>query len=356
MPTHTVRWWFNRRHEIDISPAYQRRGKLWSRTDQGYLIDSIINGFDMPKLYMADFTFGDSPLNKKKLTYAIIDGKQRLEAIFDFFLGEVTLNDDFVLLDEPSLSVGGLGFKDLQAGFPQIAERFEEYELGIMAVITREEERVNDLLNRSKPLTGAEVRNAMKGPVPELIRQVAQHEFFTSNIRFSIQRGDDLNLAAKVLSFEYFEKLQSTKKADLDEFVRKPSKNKEKLELASWNALDTFERLADIFLPSDRLLASAGLVPVYYWFIKNRTELEYRFIRQFIQEFEKERASNRELIRTDPESSKIDQQLSEYDQYNRSTNDLRSHVERVRILNERFDGMLKARYGTVKIKFGKAKQ
>jgi hypothetical protein len=158
------------------------------------------------------------------------------------------------------------------------------------------------------------------------------------------------------LSFEYFEKLQSTKKADLDEFVRKPSKNKEKLELASWNALDTFERLADIFLPSDRLLASAGLVPVYYWFIKNRTELEYRFIRQFIQEFEKERASNRELIRTDPESSKIDQQLSEYDQYNRSTNDLRSHVERVRILNERFDGMLKARYGTVKIKFGKAKQ
>ncbi len=305
----------------------------------------------MPKLYMADFTLGDSPLNKKKLNYAIIDGKQRLEAIFDFFTGQVTLNEDFVLLDDPSAELGGLGLKDLHAGYPHVAERFEEYELGVMSVITREEERVNDLfirLNRSKPLTGAEVRNAMKGPVPELIRQVAQHEFFTSNIKFSIQRGDDLNLAAKVLSFEYFEELRSTKKIDLDEFVSRPSKIKEKLELATWNSLDMFERMSDIFLPSDNLLASSGLVPVYYWFIKGRKENEYPYIRQFIQEFERERAANRELIRTDPESTKIIQQLSEYDQYNRSTNDLRSHRERVSILNARFDKFVKPRLAWIR--------
>ena len=67
-----------------------------SPTDKAYLIDTILNGFDIPKIYLADFTWRDSPLNRKRLPYAIIDGKQRFEAIFDFFKGEVTLNDDFV--------------------------------------------------------------------------------------------------------------------------------------------------------------------------------------------------------------------------------------------------------------------
>ena len=95
MEAHTLTWWRNRRSQIDMDPPYQRRGRLWSLTDKAYLIDSILNGFDVPKLYVADFTWGNSPLNKKKLSYAIIDGKQRLEAIFDFFDGSLVLNKDF---------------------------------------------------------------------------------------------------------------------------------------------------------------------------------------------------------------------------------------------------------------------
>ena len=66
---------------------------MQSASDKAYLIDSIINGFDVPKLYLADFQLGDSSLNVSKLPYAIIDGKQRLEAIFDFFDGTLVLND-----------------------------------------------------------------------------------------------------------------------------------------------------------------------------------------------------------------------------------------------------------------------
>ena len=81
----TLSWWYSKRKKIDMNPPYQRRGRLWSDTDKAYLIDSIINGYDIPKLYIADFTWGNSELNLKKLPYAIIDGKQRFEAIFDFF-------------------------------------------------------------------------------------------------------------------------------------------------------------------------------------------------------------------------------------------------------------------------------
>ena len=119
----TLNWWKARRGKIDMDPSYQRRGRLWSDTDKAYLIDSILNGYDVPKLYMADFTWGDSKLNKKKLPYAIIDGKQRLEAIFDFFDGRVTLNEDFVYLENRSLDLAGLSYKDLQKKLPRGGRR-----------------------------------------------------------------------------------------------------------------------------------------------------------------------------------------------------------------------------------------
>jgi hypothetical protein len=347
MQTHTLKWWFNRRSQIDVSPPYQRRGKLWSDTDKAYLIDSILNGFDVPKIYMADFTFGDTVLNVKKLPFAIIDGKQRLEAVTQFYDGEIQLNDDFKLLEYPDMKLGGYTFKDLQEKSPELAERFEEYELFVMSVITKQEALVNELfirLNRSKPLTGAEIRNAMKGPAPVVIRQIAKHEFFTTNIRFDVQRGEDLNLAAKILSFEYHGTLQPTKKADLDEFVKGLEKEpKTKLELAARESFDVLATMTDIFLPKDWLLSSSGLVPVYYWFIRGRKERDFQFVREFLQHFEGERTYNRELVRLNPDSTDIDQQLSEYDQYNRSTNDLRSHRERVKILNARFPIFVKKR-------------
>ena len=61
-PSKPLIWWYNRRSSIDMNPPYQRRGRLWSASDKAYLVDSISNGFDVPKLYMADFQLGESPL------------------------------------------------------------------------------------------------------------------------------------------------------------------------------------------------------------------------------------------------------------------------------------------------------
>src|ERR1017187_7956696 len=169
----TLSWWRTRRTKIDMDPPYQRRGRLWSDTDKAYLIDSILNGYDIPKLYVADFTWGDSSLNKRKLPYAIIDGKQRFEAIFDFFDGKTVLNKDFVFLDNPSLALASLSYKDLQKNYPEVAEEFDNYNLTVMSVAAKNEKPINELfvrLNRSKSLTGAEIRNAMAGPAPVVIR------------------------------------------------------------------------------------------------------------------------------------------------------------------------------------------
>jgi hypothetical protein len=333
-------WWKSRRLQIDMEPPYQRHGRLWSDTDKAYLIDSILNDFDVPKLYIADFTWGDSPLNKKKLPYAIIDGKQRFEAIFDFFDGKIALNEDFVFLKNPSLRLGGLGYRDLQKSYTEIAEEFETYPLTVMSVVADNEKLINELfvrLNRSKPLSGAEIRNAMAGPAPQLIRRISKHEFFDTNVSFPTKRGQDLNAAAKVLMFEYFGSIRETKKRNLDEFVKQAAKEKGKLELAARRVVDVLDDMTTLFLPNDKILGSAGILPVYYWFVRSVDDTDFSIVREFLVNFENERKENRRLVSEAPTSRRVDQELLEFDNFNRSTNDQQSHDGRFKILKRRFD-------------------
>ena len=68
------------------------------------------------------------------LPYAIIDGKQRLEAIFDFFDGKVVLNEDFELSKDKSLNISRLGYKDLKQNYADVAEEFDNFNLSVMSV------------------------------------------------------------------------------------------------------------------------------------------------------------------------------------------------------------------------------
>ncbi len=339
----TLSWWNIHRTEIDMEPLYQRRGRLWSSADKAYLIDSILNGFDIPKIYIADFTWGDSPLNLQRLPYAIIDGKQRFEAIFDFFDGNLVLNRDFAYRRDKGLKLGRLGYRDLQREHSAVAEEFENYNLHVMSVIASSEEPINELfvrLNRSKPLTGAEIRNAMGGPVPEMLTEIANHDFFKTVVRFSVKRGQDQNTAAKLLLFEYSDRPRETKKTVLDRFVRDAASfdadERSKLELAGRRVLDVLQDMSSIFLPKDDLLASAGSVPVFYWLIRGFTEDLQSKLRGFLVQFEESRRKNRMLVREQPNSDLIDSELVEYDNYNRSTNDQSSHEGRHKILLRRY--------------------
>jgi hypothetical protein len=337
----TLIWWFKQKPKIDVNPPYQRKGRLWSPADKAYLIDSILNGYDVPKLYMADFTWGNSRLNKARLPYAIIDGKQRLEAIFDFFENALTLNPDFKYLPIPHLTLGGLSYKDLRANYPDVADEFDNSTLTIMSVFAEEESPIHELfvrLNRSKPLTGAEVRNAMQGPVTHVVRKIADHSFFQENVRFKIQRGEDYNSAAKFLLFEFEGGLEDTKKATLDAFARRPMTRADriKLELAGRKVIECLDAMSEIFLPRDSLLSSSGSLPVYYWLIRCEKPTGYHLIREFLVYFEGKRSTVRQLSKDGEPVSQADSVFVRYDNLNRSTNDIGSHKGRHDILQKTF--------------------
>lgn len=344
-PSKPLTWWHTRRAMIDLDPPYQRKGRLWSTADKAYLIDSIINGFDVPKLYFADFQYGESALNQKQLPYAIIDGKQRLEAIFDFFDGKLVLNSDFIYRLNPKLSLGGLSLRDLRENYATIAERFESETIDVMSVVASHPEEINELfvrLNRSKPLTGAEIRNAMNGPVPQIIRNVAKHPFFQENIKFNTQRAGDYNAAAKIVLFEYQSKPVSTKKKDLDNFAASREIDFTQVNLAGRRAVDVLDVMQEIFLPKDELLASAGPLPVYFWLVRDLGATGSYGLREFLVKFERDRAAFREaqLRGVQPPPNDV---FSKYDALSRSTNDVGSHTGRVSILLDGFNAW-KARY------------
>lgn len=325
---------------IDMSPPYQRGGGIWNNSDQAFLIDSIINGFDIPKIYVADFTYGDSPLNILKTQYAMVDGKQRFEAIFGFFLGNVLLAKDFVYDADPSKFLGGLSYRDLKINHPSVAEEFENYNLNVMSIITQDVSRVADVfvrLNRNRALTGAELRNAMRGPVPDYIRQIADHRFFLSCIRFSISRGQHRNTAAKLLLIEFRDELVDVKKTNLDRFVREAERSDSPVwdfEQVTVRVKAMLDVLADIFIIKDPLLRSEGPVVMYYWFVRTLPQSERVGIREFFVFFESIREQNRKgkpiRLSSDEDSDRLE--LHRFDALNRSTNDSGSLVSRFAIM------------------------
>jgi len=274
---------------------------------------------------------------------AVIDGKQRFEAIFDFFQGRIALAPGFVFAERPSLAIGGLSYKDLKANHPSVASRFDNYNLTVMSVITDEEGRINELfvrLNRNKTLTGPEIRNAMRGVVPQLTRRIAESEFVRSRIRFETQRGQDLDLAAKLLLVEFRGRLVETKRVALDRFAQEGVDADAKasdFERAADRVEGILADMAEIFIERDPLLSNQGPLVPYYWLVRSTPKYARHLIRPFLVMFDDLRRANRRMA-SEPESVQyVDPTLTRYDALSRSINDPGSIEGRYEILATLFE-------------------
>ena len=84
------------RASIDDDPSYQRAADAWTLAQRQRFIDSLLNGFDVPKIYLHDLR-GQHPTK----VYAVVDGKQRLTAIWAYLDGGFPLADDFRISAAP---------------------------------------------------------------------------------------------------------------------------------------------------------------------------------------------------------------------------------------------------------------
>lgn len=69
--------------QLNLNPGFQRQS-VWRLSDRRKLIDSILQGFPIPSIFLFQRSEGEGGAGR--LIYDVVDGKQRLESIF-MFLG-----------------------------------------------------------------------------------------------------------------------------------------------------------------------------------------------------------------------------------------------------------------------------
>lgn len=187
----TVRTLADLRGRINTDAEYQR-GQVWSEPQQQLLIDSLMRGYDIPKIYLRKLPDGSSNL------FDVVDGVQRLTSIWQFF-------DDHIRLPKSAKypGVGAVGGK-CWSELPQDAQdKLQFSPVTVTQIEEAEEDDIRELfqrLQKGEPLNAAERRNAMLGPVRDFVAStLAAHllwpETGLTNRRFGLHEMSAIVLA-----------------------------------------------------------------------------------------------------------------------------------------------------------------
>lgn len=329
------------RDRIQIDPLYQRLSYIWTLDNRQLLIDTILNDFDIPKLYLHKF---EKPLKKdgKSYDFAIIDGKQRLETMWAFIDGDIALADDFEYFKDLTVKAGNMTYSELGREHPDLKAQFDGFQLTAICIETDELEMIEEMfsrLNEAAPLTAPEKRNAYGGPLPIAIRKLASESFFTEAIPFPNKRYRHFDLATKFLFAELEGKVVDTKKAYLDNFVKSfADQSRKKMPRFLVPARQNVARMAAVFTLKDPLLRQVGIIMLYYHLFRlaHKEGWENRITRKRLADFEKVREANRQVAEKD--LAKADYNLIEFDRYAQSPNDAYAIKFRLKVLlHEVFD-------------------
>jgi len=325
------------RDEIDFTPEYQRQSDIWPMSKRSLLIDSLLNGFDLPKIYFHE-------VSKKKgdqnIRYAVIDGKQRLETIFSFLDGKFPVANDFQDMAGVFGEFSGKYYREFGQASLKLKARFESLPLPVYVVKTNDIDLIEEMfsrLNEASPLNAAEKRNAFGGPIPNLIRDLSGHRFFTKKVPFNNKRYRHYDIIAKLLLFADRGKVVDTKKVHLDRFVKSfVSHSVDSTQSIRAKAEETLNALSVFFEDKDNLLKLVTMIPVYFGLfmvLLLRNQL-HSMDREKLLKFEQEKRKNRELAQSDEENDAINYDWLEFDRLTQSPNDSSSIEFKINTLLE----------------------
>jgi hypothetical protein len=327
---------------VELDPPYQREGGIWKPDTSSTFIDSIINGLDIPKLYFE--RAAGRRLTPKGLAYqyAVIDGKQRLEAIIGFLDGNVSLPEDFLFFEDRDVNAKGMSLKQLEIKYPKLARRFFDYQLPIVAVTTDSGDLIEEMfqrLNAATSLNSAEKRNALLGPTRDAANELATHVLLVDRSPIKNARYKYRELAAKFLAIEHQldrnGRILDTKANTLyDLFVATRSNPRrisaEKMTSYQRHAVEVLNVMASVFEDNDPLLASIGF---------RDSDPSQVIERERLLEFEQLRHSVSGIGEDDLKYNRLaNARLREYNAFVQSTNDGRALRRRADILSAYLKG------------------
>jgi hypothetical protein len=186
---------WNDRRELVLQPKFQRRS-VWSDKARSYLMDSIVRGKPIPKIFIRQ----DIDPKSKKTVREVVDGQQRLRTIFSY------LQNGFKMSKAHSEEYGGKFYDELPEG---VQTGILKYELSVDLLLDAPDKDVLDIFARlnsyAVKLNAQELRNATYfGEFKTLAYSLGFEyvSFWTTNGIFTdaqVLRMDEAELASDLL-------------------------------------------------------------------------------------------------------------------------------------------------------------
>lgn len=161
-----------RENQINISPLYQRRNR-WDQKQKSRLVESLLLNIPIPPLFLYESEYG---------SYEVMDGRQRLEALYDFLSGALRLKGL-----EYWTEIEGLTYEELPKVFQMGIRRRT---VGAIILLAESDGKINaendvrmilfERLNTGGVrLNPQELRNALyQGPFNNLVVELSAHSLF----------------------------------------------------------------------------------------------------------------------------------------------------------------------------------
>lgn len=207
----TIEELVGKKDKIELNPVWQR-GQAWKAPRQVLLLDSILRGMDIPKVYLRKLAHG-------MFTHDAVDGQQRLRAIWMFHGGQLTLTHP-----DPLPPIEGEAIRDKK--FSQLSrklrDRFENFGVSIGEITASRADEIRNLFARLQmgvSLNPAELRNAMDGPLRYSIDSTARLHPFFHECRISSDRYKHLDYAAHAYAIAAYHGARDIKAPDLRTMV-----------------------------------------------------------------------------------------------------------------------------------------
>ncbi len=188
-PISDVRDWADN-ERLELRPDFQRN-EVWTQAAQIMLIDTILKGIPIPKIYIKSIV-------KNEKTYRIVvDGQQRLTAILKFIRDELTLKKPYQ----------GEYFNMKYSELPEsVHDDFIRYKIDINEIFNPSDEEIRDLYSRvnkyTVQLNKQELRKAdFPGEFISLAEKISENPFFDSSRIFSVKQR------RRMLDVEFIEEL-----------------------------------------------------------------------------------------------------------------------------------------------------
>lgn len=208
------------RHKFNLNPAWQR-GPAWQAQRQSLLIDSILRGMDIPKIYLRKMP------NGSVFTHEAVDGQQRLRAIWAFRDGalELSFNEAPELVENTDFQ--GKTYTQLPK---KLRDRFDNFLVSIAEIVEGSTDEITNLFSRLQmgmSLNPAELRNAVLGAMRHVVDMVAtSHPFFVDS-RIPDNRYKRQDYSAHAFAVAVFHGTSDIKAPDLKRMFQTYKEGKE---------------------------------------------------------------------------------------------------------------------------------